>query len=233
MSNSRILGTGGGVLAHPNFADGHMRARARLGSEGEMIVSRLNPRYYELATRGRMFIYSSAAAGIVLADVTTTNQFGIWNPLGSGVLFVPFQIRIGVVSGASGIAGTVCIYYQEGVGANIGTAAPITVWTDITPRNALLGGGYRSRLRFATTNTLTAAPARFRTAAWSQMQGRTGSANSPWTMAAAGFPVSQVDSVSTPQLVPGTAMFLAGNKAIALTVHVTVIGAEIPLPLIA
>ena len=230
MSNTHVLGTGKGVLAHPNFGDGHMRARARMGAGGELIVSRAFPRYTELVSRGRVFIYSTAAAGIVLADVTTTNQFGIWNPLGSGVLFVPLQWRIGVVSGATGIAGSVSIYYDETLGANIGTAAPVVVWTDIVPKNALLGRGFKSRVRFSTTNTVTTAPVRFRTAIWSQLQGRTGSANPPWTMAGAGYPVSMVDEVSTPALMPGAGLFLAGNKAIALTVHITCIGAEIPLP---
>lgn len=208
------------------------QVEARRGSQSEFIAQRLNPVYTELAARGRMFVYSTAAAGVALAAVTTTNQFGIWNT-STNLAFVPAKITIGVVSGAAAIAGTVGIYTAN-LGFAKGTGCPCSVWTDITTQQAtMLGAGqkYAPQMRVASTNTLAAAPTLFRTMVFSQLQGQTANAVAPWTMQAAGYPTAYVDMVSTPILLPGYAMFFAANTALALTVVISVLGAEIPIAL--
>jgi hypothetical protein len=219
-------------LGERNYRDGY-QSRTRRGAQSEFIATRLNPLYYELVARGRVFIYSTPAAGIAFAAVTTTNQFGIWNMAGSGMAFIPFKFCVGVVSGAAAIAGTVGIYTSTNLGSHRGTGCPISTWTDITPVNANLGPNrFAPIMRFATTNTLAAAPTLFRTMVYSQFQSRPANAQPPQTMAGSSFPTGEmVDDVSTPILLPGSGLFLAANTAMALTCVISVVGAEVPIAL--
>lgn len=111
-------------------------------------------KYFDEAQKGRVFIGSTAAAGVALPISTgTAVTFGLWNTSASkfGVLI---DIDIGYTSGTIalgefGIANQAC-------GFAIGTAAPLSAFTTGTPKNALLGAGNASAMSFTpSTATLT------------------------------------------------------------------------------
>src|SRR3990172_2208163 len=100
-------------------------------------------KYVSEVAAGRVFIGSTAAAGTAFPISTgTAVTFGIWNT-DPGKYAIPLW--------SLGFA-------NQNVGYAIGTAAPLSAFNDGTPKNALLGGGNASSMRFcpAGTTTLTA-----------------------------------------------------------------------------
>lgn len=70
-----------GVQSVADGTDAYMRG----GRGGETIVSNLNPRYYEMASRGNVYSASNTAAQAVSVALTTTyTGLCISNPIGSG-----------------------------------------------------------------------------------------------------------------------------------------------------
>lgn len=196
----------------------------RLTTEGASTVGGYCGKYYELCARGNLFIYTSAAAGIVLTTVAATNQFTVWNPAGSGFNFVPLVVKFGWNAGAGNvIAGQIAYYSSANVGSALGL--PISVFTAIAPVPACLGGPCRkvSAMRFSTTNTLPAAPVLLRPSKFSLWQGRDASTRAPFVM------VENLDG--TIVIPPGNTFAIAGDSAIIPNFCISVIGAEIPIPL--
>lgn len=112
-------------------------------------------KYYTETALGRVFIGSTAAAGTAFPISTgTAVTFGVWNT-NVGVNVVPLWLRASYTSGTIalgtwGLANQYC-------GFAIGTAAPLSAFTDGTPKNALLGSGNASSVRFTpSAATLTA-----------------------------------------------------------------------------
>lgn len=192
----------------------------RLGVQGDLIVSELNGKYYEHLHRGNVFIYSSAAAGVTFAALGS-NLPTIWNPADSGKLFVPIKVTIGYVS-TTNAAGHLCWGFQNRVGSNIGTAAPISLFTDIAPVNALVGSGKASRMRFATTVTFTVAPTYLRNVGISTAAMTATTAVAPFKM--------DFEEDGTIGLMPGGALQLGANAAVAMVASVSIVGIELPLP---
>nr|QBM02664.1 hypothetical protein [uncultured archaeon] len=113
-------------------------------------------KYVSEVAAGRVFIGSTAAAGTAFPISTgTAVTFGIWNT-DPGKYAIPLWFKGGYTSGtiALGSLG----FANQNVGYAIGTAAPLSAFNDGTPKNALLGGGNASSMRFcpAGTTTLTA-----------------------------------------------------------------------------
>lgn len=192
----------------------------RSGWFGDLIKSDLMPRFFENVARGCAFMYPSAAAGVALA-AAGNNQPTIWNPAGSGVLFVPLRVILGYVS-TTHAAGHVAWAFQSNVGAALGTAAPMSVFTDIAPINCLIGGGRKSKVRFATTVTFTAAPTYLRPAG-------------PSFLAATAAAVVDINDKKFDEdgalvLPPGNALQLCANGAVAGVYASCIIGLELPLP---
>ena len=112
-------------------------------------------KYYPEAALGRVFIGSTAAAGVAAPISTgTAVTFGLWNT-SSTHNAVPLKLAIGYTSGTIalgewGIANQYC-------GFTLATAAPLSVFTTGTPKNALLGMGNASAMSFTpSAGTLTA-----------------------------------------------------------------------------
>jgi hypothetical protein len=112
-------------------------------------------KYFTETSQGRVFIGSTAAAGVAAPISTgTAVTFGIWNT-STTKWAVPLWLSIGYTSGTIalgewGVANQNC-------GFAIGTAAPLSAVTSGTPVNGLLGSGLASSLTFIpATATLTA-----------------------------------------------------------------------------
>ena len=112
-------------------------------------------KYYSEVALGRVFIGSTAAAGVAAPITTgTAVTFGLWN-ISSAKYAVPLWLNIGYTSGTIAL-GTWAIANQY-CGFSTATAAPLSAFTDGTPKNALVGSGNASAMRFTpSTATLSA-----------------------------------------------------------------------------
>ena len=107
---------------------------------------------------GRVFILSTAAAGSAFPISTgTAVTFGVWNT-STDKYAIPLWCSVGYTSGTIAL-GTIGIANQD-CGFAIGTAAPLTAFTDATSatlKNALLGSGNSPSMRYTPSGaTLTA-----------------------------------------------------------------------------
>lgn len=112
-------------------------------------------KYFTEVSLGRVFIGSTAAAGVAAPISTgTAVTFGIWNT-STTKWAVPLWLSIGFTSGTIalgewGVANQDCGYA-------LATAAPLSAFTAGTPKNALLGSGNASSVQFTpSAATLTA-----------------------------------------------------------------------------
>lgn len=112
-------------------------------------------KYFPEASQGNVFIGSTAAAGTAFPISTgTAVTFGLWNT-SSAKNAVLLGLDVGYTSGTIAL-GTLGIANQY-CGFAIGTAAPLSAFTDGTPKNALVGAGKASAMRFTpSAATLTA-----------------------------------------------------------------------------
>lgn len=112
-------------------------------------------KYYDQVKLGRVFIGSTAAAGTAFPISTgTAVTFALWNT-SSNKNAVPLWFAGGYTSGTIAL-GALGLANQYG-GFALGNAAPLSVFTDGTPKNALLGNGGASAMRFTpSAATLTA-----------------------------------------------------------------------------
>lgn len=102
--------------------------------------------YYPEASQGFTFIGSTAAAGVAFPISTgTAVTFGLWNTSSNKVAVLQ-DLTVGYTSGTIAL-GTLGIANQY-CGFNTATAGPLSAFTDGTPKNALLGGGAASSMRF-------------------------------------------------------------------------------------
>lgn len=103
-------------------------------------------KYYDQVKLGRVFIGSTAAAGVALpVETGTAVTFGLWNTSTSKVA-VPLSIHMAYVSGTITVGGFGMA--NQDVGYALATAAPLSAFTNGTPKNALLGNGNASAMRF-------------------------------------------------------------------------------------
>lgn len=112
-------------------------------------------KYFSETSLGRVFIGSTAAAGVALPISTgTAVTFGLWNT-STTKWAVPLWIAIGYTSGTIAL-GEFGMANQD-CGYALATAAPLSVFTAGTPKNALLGSGTASSMSFTpSAATLTA-----------------------------------------------------------------------------
>jgi hypothetical protein len=65
------------------------------GQSGEGVVTELHGKFYTLAKRGKMFMATQPAAGVIgLPTGAATASFALANPVGSGVNIVPVRSLI-------------------------------------------------------------------------------------------------------------------------------------------
>ena len=112
-------------------------------------------KYFTETSLGGVYIMSTAAAGTALPISTgTAVTFALWNTTTTQNA-VPLWVNIGYTSGTIalgefGIANQYC-------GFALATAAPLSVFTATSPKNALLGSGKASAmLSTVSAATLTA-----------------------------------------------------------------------------
>jgi len=112
-------------------------------------------KYYDQVALGRVFIGNTAAAGVALpVETGTAVTFGLWNT-STAFKAVPLWISFAYVSGTITVGGFVMV--NQACGNLTATAAPLSAFTDATPKNALLGSGNSSNMRFTgSTATLSA-----------------------------------------------------------------------------
>lgn len=112
-------------------------------------------KYYPEVALGKVFHGSTAAAGVAFPISTgTAVTFGLWNN-SSNKNAVLLGLTAGYTSGTIAL-GTIGLANQY-VGFNTATAAPLSAFTDGTPKNALVGSGNASSMRFTpSTATLSA-----------------------------------------------------------------------------
>lgn len=112
-------------------------------------------KYYDQTALGRVFIGNTAAAGVALpVETGTAVTFGLWNT-STTMKAIPLWMSISYVSGTITVGGFVIS--NQSCGFALGTAAPLSVFTAATPKNALLGSGNASTMSFtASAGTLTA-----------------------------------------------------------------------------
>lgn len=112
-------------------------------------------RYFPDTASGAVFAGSTAAAGVAFPISTgTAVTFGLWNT-STNKNAVLIDLDVGVTSGtiALGVLGIANQY----CGFALGTAAPLSAFTDGTPKNLLVGNGAASGMRFTpSAATLTA-----------------------------------------------------------------------------
>ena len=192
------------------------------GQFGERGISQLQGKYYTLARDGRVFLGSTAVAGVAVpASTTTTATFGLWNPAGSGVNIVMVKASLGYVLGATS-ATAICYVFQANMGSAIGTAAPFSAFTATTPLNALVGSGRTSQVKLTVSSgVMTAAGAIYRYSGMSH--------GVPITSTAAFAPVMTEDFDGTFIIPPGVFVHQASSTATDNTYGITWMWAELPI----
>ena len=124
----------------------------RAGKSGEMTVSKLNPNYYELAYRGKIFTGGNQAAAALSLLSSTCTGLALWNPYGSNVNLVLLDICIAQATAPVAAAS----FQLEGVQRPVpGVAAPTGA---LTAYNTLLGSGLKANGVLSASCTLTATP---------------------------------------------------------------------------
>lgn len=197
-------------------------AKIILGKMRDLIISELHGKYYNLLKAGRLFVGNQAAAGAILPIYSnTTQQCGIFNPLGSGVEAIPVKLNIVYVD-TTGAAGGLVLGYLKGCDAIATGSAGITVATLITPINLDLERGGGSKVKFMSSAITCAAPTVLMGLDINQM-----------VLTAATTSLGQwktgYDFDGYPAVKPGTAIFVAGNIATLIKVACTLIWAENPI----
>lgn len=163
--------------------------------------------YYDLTKQGAVFTGNIAAAGVVLPIYSnTTQQVGLWNPIGSGKDIILLKIGLTYID-TTGAAGGYCLGYLSNAPAAIGTGLSITAYTETASVSNYPGGGFSSIAKFGQGATLTVtAPVLKRQLALNQ---------NAFTAAGTGqMPYrSEIQFDGEEVLTPGTAVFVAGNIA--------------------
>lgn len=175
--------------------------------------------YANALVAGQVFSYHCPAQALILT-ATTGGVPTLFNPLGSGKLFVPISVRISFVSGTTTI-GSVLIADTTAAGANVATGAAILTGTQVTPVSAVRGSGFSSVMRwFPTTNTFTAAPV------VNAAAGLNLGAAAP-----TGTGTYELDLFGSLAYAPGTAMSIVYSVTTSTSLwQITLTGIEAPLP---
>lgn len=116
-------------------------AKPLLSDERGLLTQPVGGKWQHAAKQGKIFTVNSAAAGIVLPIYSATAQlFGLWNPMGSNVNAWLLGIR-GTYVDTTGAAGGFCLGLLKNAGAAVGTAAPISAFTEAQPECGLIRQG--------------------------------------------------------------------------------------------
>lgn len=137
-------------------ADGVLQT-LRMTKDGALVGQDLHARFYETASRGKVFSASIGVAGVTPGlSLTTTPPITLYNPANSGVNAVILASSFGYISGTLP-AGT--IVYGFGAQATAPTGG-----TALTVRSGLIGSAAAAACLAFTGATLLQAPAILRPA---------------------------------------------------------------------
>lgn len=135
-------------------ADG-VTSAMRGGRLNDLIVSDLQPRFAEMAIRGRSYSLALAATttGVPAGNITgaaaaASTNFAIWNPLNSGVNAVLKRFTFGIISGSI-VVGPLL--------HNVFSGALPTIASNGTAFNNLVGQTYSGQVKFLANAGGTAA----------------------------------------------------------------------------
>ena len=164
----------------------------------------------ELALKGRVYTGNMAAAGAVIPIYSgTTQQFGLWNPVGSGRIAEIIEVGLGSYVDTTGAAGGYVLGILKNAPGQLATGAAITAFTETTPENSVPNGGETNKVKFGQGATLTVtAPSLWRHLHINQ--------NAFTALGTGQMPVEGPVvkfSDRTLWIPPGVAVFLAGNIA--------------------
>ncbi len=195
-----------------NGADGAL-VNVRGSKDGSTVLSSHKGKYNELARRGGLFIGSTAAAGVQLPIFSsTTQQFVLNNPAGSGKIAVLQKAWVGYVSGTH-VAGHLCY-------ANQTVLDKAVAGTDGLIQNARLGNAAApsgSLMEILVAVTVTALTY-LRAFGLNTAVGAAATAMTPWQA------TDDLDgSIVVP---PGSCIAIAANKAAAQTAAVSLMWNE-------
>lgn len=114
-----------------------------------------NGKYFADVSQGNVFIGSTAAAGTAFPISTgTAVTFGLWN-----TSTTKDAVLLGLTAGYT--SGTIALgtfgLANQNVGYATATAAPLSAFTDGTPKNALIGSGKASSMRFTPSGATLSA----------------------------------------------------------------------------
>lgn len=174
-------------------------------------------KYYSETALGRVFIGSTAVGGTAFPISTgTAVTFGLWNT-SANKNAVLLSFHAGYTSGTIAI-GEFGIANQY-AGFSLATAAPLSAFTDGTPKNALLGNGNASSMRFTpSAATLTTGGT---AALWM------GGSNEIAT-AAPGVSVMNYDFDGKLIVPPGQLVFVCGSVAQTGLFTMSLVWSEVP-----
>lgn len=196
------------------------------GKFQELIVSELNGKYYTWNYRGRVWAASLTSATAMVAPATNaTPNFAIWNPAGNNTAVVPIAFYFGYVSGTPAAA-TIGYSYIPNAGTGLGTAAPISAITALTPVMCNGFASYNGNVKAASALTVTgAAPSAAAVFRWSGIsQGVLASASVPPGM-------TMIDVFDGNTIIPpNTAIYPVTSAASVATYMISAVCLEVPWP---
>lgn len=175
--------------------------------------------YHDLARAGKVFTAMSTTPLAIPIYNTTAPKFVFWNKAGSGVNMVPIRYSAGTTT-TTEAPGNIQLAYLA-AGDALGTAAPMSVFTDTTVTNSLIGRGSANVVRFAVAATLTAAGTPFITLGMSHLTTTT-------TATFGGF-MATYDFWETVVVPPGYAIYSIAQAATAMLYNETMIWYEEPV----
>ena len=171
---------------------------------GTSAVAAAHDQFAFQTLQGNMYTYTSLSQ--VPISSTTAPSLTLWNPANSGVNCVLVRYLAGL-AGTPDVATDIVLMMAKSAGANIGTGAAFTAFTNVVASNCLINYGKSARALVATTSTITAAAfTLFTSLGLSQLTTTAAQLNVPWFMGDIWFRGTII-------LTPGTAVFDAGTAA--------------------
>jgi hypothetical protein len=126
-------------------------ANVRADRQGGVIVSELNPRYYENTYRGQKFSACLTAAGVIGVLAATNVSYALYNPPSSGKNLVLVAASF---AGSTTVFGTGAVFFAY----NPQAAAPVGTVALTIKSNLLTGNAAASVAQAFSSATLLATP---------------------------------------------------------------------------
>lgn len=213
-----------GPPSNINFSDGDT-VDVLGGKSGEMMVSELHGKYLTQTYRGNLWSFSiTTATAIPVFATNATPNFFIFNPPGNTTAVVPVRFNVGF-HGGTGIAGAIGYSYITNVPSLVGTAAPVSAATLVSPKSGIVGQSYTGNIITGSAATISGtAPYALTQLRWSNM-----SQGAPITSTATAYSLFE-EFDGNMIIPPGTLWCPTASTAIAETLEMSLIAYEIPLP---